>query len=124
MVYIIRAGRFIKVGTSEQPVQRLYELQSANPERIELLFTLPGGRKEEAQIHKQLRTYHVRGEWFADCLGTWKVLRTLISPAGLRAYQRRGFGFAVGTGGGTVMTSDAPKQPFDDSGTCKNAQDS
>lgn len=52
-----------KIGKSREPKIREATLQSEEPE-IELLYTWPGGRKEELEMHQDFAPQRVRGEWF------------------------------------------------------------
>jgi hypothetical protein len=66
VVYFIQSGDGgqIKVGTTDDLPYRLRLLQSGNPEELTVLATLPGGRREEAQLHRALLLHRRRGEWF------------------------------------------------------------
>ena len=39
-------------------------MQTGNPEPMMLLGELPGGRADEADLHRRFRSFRVRGEWF------------------------------------------------------------
>ena len=39
-------------------------LQTGNPRSVEVLATLPGGRRLELEIHQHLDAHRIRGEWF------------------------------------------------------------
>lgn len=62
VVYFIRLGNRIKIGTSRNLAARLRTLQ---PE--ELLGLLAGGRDVEYRLHVQFAGHRVVGEWFEDC---------------------------------------------------------
>lgn len=66
-VYVIRAGYRgpIKVGLAKNPESRLREHQTSNHEELTLLHVLPGGRSQEAELHRRLKHARLRGEWFA-----------------------------------------------------------
>ena len=73
MVYFIQAGghgRPIKVGYSKNPSKRLKQLQTGCPYKLNLLFTIPGNKKKEAELHYQFRFLQytgdepLKGEWF------------------------------------------------------------
>jgi hypothetical protein len=66
MLYFIKSGQFIKVGLSNQPWQRLNDLQTANPEPLEMLVILPGDQAFEGELHRLFGEYHHRGEWFRE----------------------------------------------------------
>ncbi|MGW6941402.1 GIY-YIG nuclease family protein [Streptomyces xanthophaeus] len=65
-VYVIgSAGSTrVKIGTSVSPEKRLKELQTGNPDRLEVLWHTPGGRELEAQLHQVFAEYRGEGEWF------------------------------------------------------------
>ncbi|MER6522564.1 GIY-YIG nuclease family protein [Streptomyces sp. NPDC001553] len=65
-VYVIgSAGSTrVKIGTSVSPEKRLKELQTGNPNRLEVLWHTPGGRELEAQLHQVFAEYRGEGEWF------------------------------------------------------------
>jgi hypothetical protein len=67
-VYFIQAktGGPIKIGYTHNVIARLDGLQVGNPEELRIVATVPGGAKEEAAIHRRLRRYRIRGEWFRD----------------------------------------------------------
>lgn len=67
-VYVIRAGRYYKIGISEHIRKRLSAIQCHNPIRVLLLFgikTTPQRRqKTEERLHAHFREKKVRGEWY------------------------------------------------------------
>lgn len=54
----------IKIGTTTNLPGRLDELQVAQPQRLDLLAVVPGGRAEESGLHKLFEADRIRGEWF------------------------------------------------------------
>lgn len=68
-VYFIQSGGRmgpIKIGwTKNDPITRLRDLQTGNPEPLELLSWRAGGPDLEAALHLVMRPLHLRGEWFA-----------------------------------------------------------
>ncbi len=66
MIYFIRSGNCVKIGVSEQPWQRLADLQTAHHERLEMLAIMPGSYEEERQLHRRFSEYHQFREWFRD----------------------------------------------------------
>lgn len=61
VVYYIRVGKYIKIGTTKDVDRRLNQY----PPDSELLATEPGGHNIEAMRHKQFRQYlAARNEWF------------------------------------------------------------
>jgi hypothetical protein len=65
-VYFIQdvTGHVIKVGCAADPQSRLAQLKTGNPRKLRLLGYLPGGRKLEQEIHKELAYWRLDGEWF------------------------------------------------------------
>jgi hypothetical protein len=67
MVYFIREGDKgpIKIGhTFGSPARRAASLQTGNSRGLRVLNSAPGSRKAEAGIHRALRRWRIRGEWF------------------------------------------------------------
>lgn len=65
VVYFVRAGEFVKIGfTTGCPFERMAALQTANPVRLELMGTCPGGRCVEQLLHQNLSHARTEGEWF------------------------------------------------------------
>jgi len=65
-IYFIKCGKYVKIGYSNNIQRRLYNLKTANPYELTLIFTIKGNREKESRIHKlfkQYGTYH-KGEWF------------------------------------------------------------
>lgn len=65
-VYLVQesGSRYFKVGISNYPVKRLASLRCGHPRELMLVATCPGGQDREKKIHKALKNFHVRGEWF------------------------------------------------------------
>ncbi len=66
MIYFIQNGIDgpIKIGTADDPVARLRDMQVSNPVKLRLLATLEGSYKEEKEIHLEFGILRMRGEWF------------------------------------------------------------
>ena len=56
----------VKIGYTGQTsvYRRLDTLQTANPQKLTLLFDAPGTRPKESFLHSFFRPFKVRGEWF------------------------------------------------------------
>jgi hypothetical protein len=67
-VYFIqeKAGGPIKIGFSGNPLKRLAEIQTGYPRELMLLGTMPGGRREERDLHRRFGRFKTFGEWFQD----------------------------------------------------------
>lgn len=70
-LYIIAAGKGgpVKIGHSRSPESRLTSLQSGNPKRLNLIWTLPfesrdGAKSAERTAHQNLDCLRMEGEWF------------------------------------------------------------
>ncbi len=65
-VYVIgSAGSTrVKIGTSVSPEKRLKELQTGNPDRLEVLWSTFGGRELEGLLHRAFADHRIEGEWF------------------------------------------------------------
>lgn len=79
-VYFAQRGASgpIKIGTAENVVSRLSQLQTGSPEQLRLLLRIRGGYAVERMIHTQLREHRIRGEWFnaaRDVIGLIEELR-------------------------------------------------
>lgn len=64
MIYFIQAGKYVKIGYSKDPSQRLKELQTSNPVKLKLLAILPGWYTTEAEFHRVFARFRVNREWF------------------------------------------------------------
>lgn len=66
VVYFVRAGDAVKIGTSIKPMERMQNLDGGNHEKLVLLAIMPGGRKEERALHKRFAEYKLpdKREWF------------------------------------------------------------
>lgn len=67
-VYVMRCGIHHKIGMSQDVVKRRADIQTSNPEDIDILFYADLGMLAdyiETSLHKKYNNYLVRGEWFA-----------------------------------------------------------
>lgn len=66
-VYFIQAGHDgpIKIGIADDPEQRVRELQTGNPFRLEIRRVVPGGVGGEQALHALFAHVQLEGEWFA-----------------------------------------------------------
>lgn len=66
-VYFIAeaGGGFVKVGTTADLPRRIRELQTGSAGELEVLASIPGSYRLEAQVHDALRPWLAGGEWFA-----------------------------------------------------------
>ena len=72
-VYVIKSGKKsnspVKIGMSDNPLSRIKSLQTGNPERLTLKYTLECRDRKHAEklerlIHSELSGSNVLGEWF------------------------------------------------------------
>lgn len=68
-VYLIASGRnIIKVGKADDVRKRVRGLQTASPFEMQIFHTIEVSSEHvgalEKLIHKRLKRYHLRGEWF------------------------------------------------------------
>ncbi|MEV7925969.1 GIY-YIG nuclease family protein [Kitasatospora sp. NPDC088779] len=65
-VYMMTAAgsRLIKIGVAKNPMQRLRELQTGSPGKLDVLWLVEGTRALEKALHGRLSAYRARGEWF------------------------------------------------------------
>lgn len=70
-VYVIEASglNVFKIGIADNPRIRLSELQVGSPTDLILLGFWRGSGLAEKRIHRSLRSFHKRGEWFNAPLG-------------------------------------------------------
>jgi hypothetical protein len=67
MIYFIKdtGTQAIKIGHSaRRPEDRIGELQTGNPHKLQLLGTVPGTECDEVRYHDQFAAYRLEGEWF------------------------------------------------------------
>lgn len=67
VVYFVSSGPSIKIGTSTNLRSRFASLQTSSGDKLTLISTIPGGIELEQEIHRDLKQYRQRGEWFLDC---------------------------------------------------------
>jgi hypothetical protein len=80
-VYLVKSGRYYKIGKSNAAGRREYELRLQLPERVQRIHIIrtddPTGI--EKYWHERFATKHKNGEWFD------------LAPADIRAFKRRKF---------------------------------
>ncbi len=77
-VYFIRNSRTcsVKIGKSDNPRQRLSDLQTGNEDPLEIILELPGAEMVEQQLHAYFDGSRIRGEWFKE---TPELLETMTN---------------------------------------------
>ena len=74
-VYVILANRYLKIGHSRDPLDRLRSVRRSTPERLklpydvnlssaQLMWSIPGSRDDERRLQHVARNYWVHGEWY------------------------------------------------------------
>jgi len=66
-IYFIADGAAIKIGRSATVGERFRSIETGNPNDLELIACIDGGAGHEKAIHRELKDFRLRGEWFADC---------------------------------------------------------
>ena len=64
VVYFVRSGTLIKIGTTVCLPGRIDSLATHGPEQPEILLVVPGDHTQERQVHALFASDRVRGEWF------------------------------------------------------------
>lgn len=86
MIYFIQgeATKLIKIGYTDGPENiRVSQIQADCSERVEVLGTAPGSKREEKILHARFITLKFHGEWFRPSL----ELLTLAMKSRLRPYR-------------------------------------
>jgi hypothetical protein len=55
---------YVKIGIARNVHARVQNLQTASPEQLILLTSMPGGKETESVLHSAFAKERVRGEWF------------------------------------------------------------
>lgn len=78
-VYLLKSGRYHKIGHSNDPSRRAYELRLQLPEQLKMLHRIETDDPEgiEAYWHRRFADKRANGEWFA------------LSPADIAAFKAR-----------------------------------
>ena len=76
-VYLMKSGRFYKIGRSGAPGRRQYDLATQLPESVELIHKIstPAPNAAERYWHERFKTKRKGGEWFALNLADVKDFR-------------------------------------------------
>jgi hypothetical protein len=111
LVYFVQSGDVgpVKIGIARDPLARLGELQTGNPEQLHIRHVLPGDRTMESGLHHRFREARIRGEWFGLAyLDLILVFAAGLAEEHLRTGRRSGAkGVEVATQGGLVVEPQA-----------------
>lgn len=72
---------YVKIGYSKNPEARLGALQTASPERLDLMGYIPGNPSTERQFHELFGHLRRKGEWFAltrqlySCINQFELIK-------------------------------------------------
>ena len=77
-VYFIQGENLVKIGASDNPPERLSEIQKYSPVKLKLLGITDGGVSLEKRLHKQLAKHKSHSEWFYLTEDVWEVIRGYI----------------------------------------------
>lgn len=79
-VYFIGNENTVKIGYSNNPQKRLSQLQSGNPQRIEVLATIEDDNPQslESNLHSIFREHKLSGEWFKNSDSVAFVVKYLM----------------------------------------------
>jgi hypothetical protein len=77
-IYFLKAENgFIKIGISGNVEERMNELISNSPVKVELLKTVEGNQKMEKELHEKFKKYRNHGEWFKSSETLMKYIDSL-----------------------------------------------
>lgn len=86
MLYVIGSDEFdpVKIGVTSNVHSRVTQLQAGNPFLLKVLFQVDHDRDYllESYVHKALKEYSIRGEWFlisSDKGKTLELIRQLVT---------------------------------------------
>ena len=63
-LYFIRCGEYVKIGSSDNVIRRLKDLQGSNPYTVKLIYFGENEGCDEEYWHMYFKDKHHRGEWF------------------------------------------------------------
>lgn len=82
VVYFVRVGLFIKIGTTGDLPARIQAIETHCPYQVQLLGSCPGGLREEQALHRKFRRQRHRGEWFHATTGLLREIQRLCKRGG------------------------------------------
>lgn len=66
MIYLVKAvgTQYVKIGVASNPIARIRGLQTGMPTDLTILAAAYWPDSNERRLHRVLRQYRTRGEWF------------------------------------------------------------
>lgn len=86
MIYFIQEEqrRAIKIGyTAGDPLDRMADLQTGNPDTLNLIGVTSGTTKKEGKLHDVFSPEHIRGEWFKPSTRLLNHIKRLPKQSGI-----------------------------------------
>jgi hypothetical protein len=65
-IYVVRVRRYVKIGFTRNVRNRMGNLQTANPDKIEIVATFAGSTDDELSLHARFAAFREIGEWFRE----------------------------------------------------------
>lgn len=83
-VYFVEAVGLdmIKIGYALDLAKRFTAMMTSSPAALSLLGTLPGGPREEMELHERLAAHRAHGEWFHKTPEVMAVVATATPSIG------------------------------------------
>ena len=108
MIYMIQSNDLVKIGHTNNVSRRLFELQTGNPYKLNLIFMGTGGADEEKELHKAYSKYRANGEWF-KIEGEFKRIFDFIKKS---TFSRLGLQYGDLLPNGTMVFHEAEEFDF------------
>jgi hypothetical protein len=64
MLYFATTENYVKIGQSDDPVNRVRQMQIGCPLPLKLTGVMPGNKNDEKAIQRLFKDSHIHGEWF------------------------------------------------------------
>jgi hypothetical protein len=64
-VYFIKSNDRVKIGKSKDVHERMIQLKTSNPYKLELIGVIEGYGEKENELHEKFKKYRLHGEWFS-----------------------------------------------------------
>lgn len=100
-IYFIKAGKYLKIGISEDPEKRLSQLQTGSPLELSLIDKVKVRSESEAKaiesaMHIHFRGKRIKGEWFKGVTSSkaTRICREIVSD-GKERKRRSAYRYCV-----------------------------